>query len=102
MRRGRLLDAAATPTTGERISALAEVGNVLIEQILSAQSSEPLDFDQPHDEWVVVLAGAATIEVGGEAIALEAGDWVLLPGGTPHRVVQTAAGTNWLAVHIRS
>lgn len=55
---------------------------------------------QDTDEWVVVLHGAAVVEVEGERIDLNAGDWVFLPAGVPHSVVRTEAGTNWLAVHI--
>jgi quercetin dioxygenase-like cupin family protein len=29
---------------------------------------------------------------------LQPGDWVLLPAGTRHRLVETAPGTNWLTV----
>jgi hypothetical protein len=31
---------------------------------------------------------------------LEQGDWVLLPRRTPHRLIRTTQGTNWLAVHV--
>ena len=55
---------------------------------------------QDHDEWVVVLAGAASLEIDGRQHALGAGDWVLLPAGVPHRVLATTAGTSWLAVHV--
>ncbi len=54
---------------------------------------------QAWDEWVLVVAGAATLEVSGEQLRLTAGDWVLLPAGTPHRVLTTEHGTHWIAVH---
>ena len=28
------------------------------------------------------------------------GDWTFLPAGVPHSVIETEAGTNWLAVHL--
>ncbi len=31
-------------------------------------------------------------------VELGPGDWVLLPAGTPHRLVETEPGTKWLTV----
>jgi cupin 2 domain-containing protein len=73
---------------------------VVFEQILSGADVEPEDYLQDQDEWVVVLAGRAVIEVGGDRVELGPSDWVLLPGGVPHRLVEVDAGTNWLAVHV--
>ena len=75
-------------------------GNAFIEQILSGRLEGPADYLQEQDEWVVVLAGAATLEVGGETVQLEARDWLFLPSGLPHRLVETEPGTSWLAVHV--
>ena len=99
IRRGRLADPSAAPAAGERTEVLASLGNVVVEQILTGRLDEPVDFDQPHDEWVVVLAGGATLEVGSELLELGPGDWVLLPARTPHRLVRARPGTSWLAVH---
>lgn len=103
--RGRLLDPSATPTTGERIEDVLRVGNVVVEQILSGAVEGPLDYLQTHDEWVVVLAGAAVLEVGvldvgGRQVELGPGDWVLLPANVPHRLVSVEPGTNWLGIHV--
>jgi cupin 2 domain-containing protein len=76
------------------------VGQVVIEQILSGVVDGPVDFDQDHDEWVVLLEGAAELELNGETLLLEQGDWVLLPRRTPHRLIRTTQGTNWLAVRV--
>ena len=57
-------------------------------------------FEQPHDEWVVLLAGAAKMLVDGEELELEAGDWLLIPGACPHTVLETQPGSSWLAVHL--
>lgn len=73
--------------------------NLVVEQILSGVV-EPVDYVQDQDEWVVVLDGAAVLEVDGEHCDLARGDWMLLPAGTPHRLVSTRPGTNWLAVHL--
>ena len=99
--RGRLNAAVDAPAVGERAEEIARLGGVVVEQILSGTLSGPVDFDQDHDEWVIVLAGDAVLEVAGERMALGAADWVLLPARTPHRLVETSPGTNWLALHAR-
>ena len=38
--------------------------------------------------------------VGGEAVELGPGDWVLLPAGVRHTVERKEQGTSWLAVHL--
>ena len=102
MRRGRLRPGAAAPAAGEELFLeLLAHRNLVVEQILSGESSQPAEYLQEQDEWVLLLEGSATLEVGGERALLEPGDWVFLPAGTPHTVVQTAAGTSWLAVHVR-
>jgi len=98
--RGRLLDRSTAPTSGERIEELVQLGGATIEQILSGVIDGPLDYEQDHDEWVVLLAGSAELEVGGELFSLEEGDWLVLPRRTPHRLVTAAPGSNWLAVHL--
>jgi len=99
--RGRLLDPSAAPPTGERFETLLTHGNLVVEQILSAHDPDTSEQVQTHDEWVVVLAGDAILDVAGERLDLAAGDWVFLPSGTAHRVLRTAPGTSWLAVHLR-
>jgi uncharacterized cupin superfamily protein len=76
-------------------------GPVRVEQILSGRNDEPHPYLQDEDEWVLLLAGAAVLDVDGERLALGPGDWALLPAGIRHTVVETAAGTSWLALHLR-
>ncbi|MDP1807020.1 MAG: cupin domain-containing protein [Acidimicrobiales bacterium] len=71
-----------------------------MEQILSGPDVDPADYLQDSDEWITLLAGAAVLEVGGERVELGPGDWVLLPAGVPHRLVEVESGSNWLAVHV--
>jgi cupin 2 domain-containing protein len=98
-RQGRLQDSADAPAEGELFAALAELPGVTIEQILSGRLARPASFDQSHDEWVVVLEGRAQLIVDGTDVELGPGDWLLLPAGCPHTVVETRPGTSWLAVH---
>jgi mannose-6-phosphate isomerase-like protein (cupin superfamily) len=96
--RGRLRDPDTAPNTGEETHRLAELDHVAVDQILSGRLDGPVDYFPDVDEWVVVLHGRATLDVGDERLDLGPGDWVLLPARTPHRLVETAPGTNWLTV----
>jgi len=100
--RGRLGDAAGAPATGELVERLASFGAVRVEQIRSGTLAAPVDYEQADDEWVVLLAGAATLVVAGETVELAAGDWLFLPAGLPHRLVATEPGSSWLAVSAAS
>jgi cupin 2 domain-containing protein len=75
-------------------------GGVRIEEILSGELEVPVTYRQDHDEWVVVLAGGAVLDVDGETVTLSVGEWILLPRGVVHRLVSTVPGTHWLAVRI--
>jgi cupin 2 domain-containing protein len=97
--RGRLLSSSQAPELGENTAEVARVGNVFIEHILSGALASPVDYNQSHHEWVLVLEGAAVLEVGDDRFDLIRGDWVLLPPNVPHRLVETRPGTSWLAVH---
>ena len=97
--RGRLSASSDAPDVGERTEDIVRVGDVAVEQILSGKLSAPLDYTQDHDEWVVVLSGGAVLELGDERLHLRRGDWVLLPAHIPHRLVETAPATSWLAIH---
>ena len=72
----------------------------MIEQILSGRTVEPHSYVQPQDEWVVVLAGRAALDVDGEPVVLGPGEWLFLPAGVAHTVRETTPGTSWLAVHL--
>jgi cupin 2 domain-containing protein len=98
--RGRLRDGAAAPASGEAVERLLALPGVVIEQILSGALDAPLDFRQEHDEWVVLVAGSASLVVAGEPVELEAREWLFLPAGIEHRVVATSPGSSWLAVHV--
>jgi cupin 2 domain-containing protein len=98
VRNGRLQNANAAPTRGEVVETVAVVSGVRIEQILSGELAAPIDYVQDHDEWVVVLAGGADLVVEDKSFTLSTGEWILLPGGVPHRLVSTIPDTSWLVV----
>ncbi|HUJ92894.1 MAG TPA: cupin domain-containing protein [Gaiellaceae bacterium] len=98
--RGRLEPGSGAPAEGERLKPLVELPAVTVEQILSGALPEPVSFEQAHDEWVVVLEGGARMLVDGDELELGPGEWLLLPAGCPHTVLETQPGTSWLAVHL--
>jgi cupin 2 domain-containing protein len=95
-----LLRPSDAPATGERFERLLAHRNLVVEQILSGRGAAPHTYVQDQDEWVLVLAGRAEMEVGGEQVTLGPDDWAFLPAGVPHTVLKSAPGTSWLAVHL--
>ena len=95
---------ASVPPGLEQCLTLLEGGRVRVERIVSNAHSSPAGFwyDQPEDEWVMVLRGQATLEFNdGESVAMRAGDHVTIAGHVRHRVSETDAETVWLAVHVK-
>lgn len=99
---GSLFSDADPPPDGERFETIARCRNVAVERILSSPRPDAREYRQVQDEWVALLQGRAVLELAGEPVELAAGDWLLIPAGTPHRVVSTSAAPPclWLAVHI--
>ncbi|ACL61663.1 cupin domain-containing protein [Methylobacterium nodulans] len=89
----------------EVVTAILARPGLRIERIVSTGQASPPGFwyDQPEDEWVLLLAGAARLRIAGEAEArvLEPGDHLLLPAHLRHRVEWTSpvAATIWLCVY---
>ena len=98
--RGTLASPGDGPETGEEVRLLAAARRVVVEEILSGRLEAPADYLQDEDEWVVLLAGGARLAVDGETVELGPGDWLFLPSGLPHTLVETAPGSRWLAVRI--
>jgi uncharacterized cupin superfamily protein len=96
--RGRLGDGYDAPAVGERVSRIAESTDLVVEEIVAGRFDIPVDYLQDHDEWVLLVAGAAVLEVDGEPLRLAPSDWAMLPAGTPHRLVSSEPGTHWLTI----
>ena len=83
-------------------------GKFRLERIVSNGHASPAGywFDQDENEWVVLLAGGAALEVAGEAelIVLQPGDCFLIPAHLKHRVAWTDSRTPtvWLALHFQT
>jgi cupin 2 domain-containing protein len=99
-----LLSGIPAHSTDEQFTALLERPGVRIERIVSWGHATPDDvpYDQPGDEWVMLVEGAARLWIEGHnEIALAPGDHLLIPAHRRHRVTWTAPNepTIWLAVH---
>jgi cupin 2 domain-containing protein len=101
-----LLDDLPAGANEETFTELLSRGSVRIERIVSTGQSTPAHkpLRQGHDEWVLLLAGAAGLRIEGEAErCLRPGDYVLIVAGRAHWVTWTAKeeSTIWLAIHFR-
>jgi cupin 2 domain-containing protein len=72
----------------EHVDSLVHSETVRIERIVSQGQSSPAGFwyDQPENEWVMLLQGAARLNVEGELLELRPGDSINLPRHCRHRV----------------
>jgi cupin 2 domain-containing protein len=99
-----LFDSLPDSPQQEVFTTLLETSGVSIERIVSHHHASPDGFwyDQPHGEWVLLLRGAATLQLAEpeERVTLRPGDYLWLPPHRRHRVEATDAGTIWLAVHV--
>lgn len=90
----------------EKFSELLRYENLRIERIVSNGQASPPGFwyDQEQAEWVLLLAGQATLRFENENTlqALSAGDYLLIPAHCRHRVEWTdpEQTTLWLTIHL--
>lgn len=99
-----------TPAPGESsaetFESLLERPGIRIERIISSGQATPIGewYDQPHEEWVLLLSGSAGLLLEGDSapVVLHSGDYLLLPAHCRHRVEWTAVNekTIWLACHL--
>ncbi len=102
-RRGGIADGIPAELPAEHSALLAAGAGVRIERIVSRGQVSPPGFwyEQDEDEWVMVVSGAARLEIEGQGeIELGPGDWIDLPRRLRHRVSWTdpERDTIWLAV----
>ena len=89
----------------EAFTALLARPGLHVSRIVSRGHASPEGFwyDQPHGEWVLLLAGAARLRFADEAAdrVLKPGDCVDIAAHRRHRVQWTepTAPTVWLAIH---
>lgn len=100
-----LLHPLPDATGAEVFTPLFDRPGIRIERIVSHGQITPEDapYCQPHDEWVLLLSGAARLwQERGDEQTLRPGDTLLIPAHVRHRVTWTTSDspTIWLAVHI--
>lgn len=98
-----LLAQLPAATEHEDFYTLFDSPSVRVERIVSDGQSSPAGFwyDQPYDEWILLLQGEAVLESPkGQQHILHAGDSLCVVAHCRHRVVSTASRTVWLAVHV--
>jgi cupin 2 domain-containing protein len=90
----------------EFFETLLQRDGLKVERIISTGQATPTGewYDQSWDEWVLLLSGAALLQIEGESgpRRLEPGDAVMLPARCRHRVEWTDSDTPtvWLALHL--
>jgi cupin 2 domain-containing protein len=105
IRSGNIFASLPARLPQEEATTIAERAGAVIERIVSTGQASPPGFwyDQNRAEWVIVLKGAAGLQIEGEAAPrrLGPGDYVELPPHVRHRVEWTDPDhpTVWLAVH---
>ena len=105
MQSGNIFSSIPQGDDQESFEEILSSGNIRIERIISRKHTSPPGhwYDQEQDEWVILLAGRATLMIEGisDAISLKPGDYLNIPAHTRHRVEWTdeAEETIWLAVH---
>ncbi len=94
------LHALPAALLAEQTRLLASGAQFRLEHILSAEHASATGFwyDQAQAEWVVLLAGSATLEFEDGMLTLAAGDALLIPAHLKHRVARSQAAV-WLALH---
>jgi cupin 2 domain-containing protein len=89
----------------ESLETLVRAAGARLERIVSHGHATPAGewYDQPTNEWVIVLRGGATLRFEDEPAPrrLGPGDFVDIPAHRRHRVEWTTPDepTVWLALH---
>jgi|SRR4051812_31334967 cupin 2 domain-containing protein len=102
-----LFEDIPTALPEELFTPLLNHPSLRIERIVSVGHASPPGFwyDQPEDEWVLVVSGAARLSFEGEEpMELRRGSYVHIRAHQRHRVEWTTPDepTVWVAVHYLS
>ena len=104
MKQDNIFSEVPPELTEELTESIARNRNIRIERIISKghKSADGFWYDQDEDEWVLLLQGAARLQFEHETeeVNLSAGDHMLIPARTKHRVSWTDPDreTIWLAL----
>jgi cupin 2 domain-containing protein len=86
----------------EQLVTLLKTSGLRLEKIFSHGHATATGFwyDQEQPEWVVLLKGTAKLRFeGDEVLELAAGDSILIPARSKHRVESCSQDALWLALH---
>jgi cupin 2 domain-containing protein len=88
----------------ELFETLLKTKDVTLERIISKGHVTQVGewYDQEKNEWVLLLAGSATIRFDdGEETEIGPGDYILIPAHRKHQVIKTdtTCETIWLALY---
>lgn len=82
----------------ETFTTLFQNHSLKIDSIRSWLKTPGKHYNQEQDEWVILLAGEAKLEINTLEVSLSAGDYCLIPKHTLHRVLSTSKNALWLGV----
>lgn len=104
MQKHNILSELPDDLSQEVFEPIVRNDSVLIERIISKAHVTPQGqwYDQAHNEWVMVIQGAARLEFSeGKTIELGVGEHINIGANVKHRVAWTSeeVETIWLAVH---
>lgn len=104
IRKSNLFDDIPAAFRAEFTQRLAGKPGIRIERIVSRGHKSPEGFwyDQGETEWVLLVSGGACIqfEENNEIVQMKAGDYVVIPARSRHRIEWTSPDedTVWLAI----
>jgi cupin 2 domain-containing protein len=103
---GNIFTALPGDQTREVFEQILQLGEVRLERIVSRghRSPEGFWYDQPGEEWVMLVRGNAILHFAKpeQVIEMSPGDYVRIPAHCRHRVEWTDPDTEsiWLAIHL--
>jgi cupin 2 domain-containing protein len=102
--KGNLFEDIRFPTGNAELFEIIRNDKVRIERIISTGQTTPEGewYDQDEDEFVVLMQGQARIKYQeGNELLLTAGDYVMIPSHTRHRVSYTSEEPCcvWMAIY---
>ena len=100
--KNNLFDKIPASAPQEILTELVLFANVRVERIVSFGQGSPEGFwyDQPENEWVLLIEGSAQLRLDDKLINMTSGDYLNIPARMRHRVEKTAENrrTVWLTV----
>ncbi len=93
---------AKLPADKEVFHALVEKGAMKLERIISTGQCSECWYDQPNDEFVIVIEGEAELIFDdGTVTKMRKGDYLHIPANQKHKVAKTSTSPPciWLALH---